>query len=104
MKALKSNKSNLVAPPYTGAGKQMILRDLLAIDRTRLANERTLLSWYRTALMMLVSGITLLKLFEGILLMELLGGVLIPLSIGVAVWGSRRYLQTRKSIQSAIDR
>jgi hypothetical protein len=36
--------------------------------------------------------------------MELLGGILIPVSIGVAVWGSRRYLQTRKSIQSAIDR
>ncbi len=101
---MRSQKSNPVAPPYTGVGKQMILRDHLAIDRTRLANERTLLSWYRTALMMLVSGITLLKLFEGVLAMELLGGLLMPLSLWVAFWGSRRYLQTRKSIQTAIDR
>ncbi|MET0064877.1 MAG: DUF202 domain-containing protein [Candidatus Thiodiazotropha sp.] len=104
MRSQKSNTTEPVAPPYTGVGKQMILRDHLAIDRTRLANERTLLSWYRTALMMLVSGITLLKLFEGVIAMELLGGLLVPISIGVALWGSRRYLQTRKSIQTAIDR
>jgi len=54
-----------IPPPYAGTGETLILRDVLAIDRTRLANERTLLAWLRTGLMLLVSGVTLIKLFEG---------------------------------------
>ena len=64
--------------------------DVLAIDRTRLANERALLSCIRTGLMLLVSGISLLKLFEGVLVMEVLGAVLIPAGILTAVLGLRR--------------
>lgn len=89
-------------PPYAGQGDKLILRDHLAIDRTRLANERTLLAWLRTALMTLVSGITLIKLFEGVAAMEVLGGILVPLSLLTAVWGFRRYLQTRASIATAL--
>ena len=88
--------------PYGGFSEQLILRDHLAIDRTRLANERTLLAWLRTALMMLVSGITLLKLFEGVIPMETLGAVLIPVSLWVGFWGARRYRLTRRSIQTAL--
>jgi putative membrane protein len=87
--------------PYAGRGQQLILRDVLAIDRTRLANERTLLSWIRTALMLLVSGVTLLKLFEGVLVMEVLGAVLIPAGILTAGLGVRRYLRTRALIEAA---
>ena len=86
---------------YAGHGEQLILRDVLAIDRTRLANERTLLAWLRTALMLLVSGVTLLKLFEGIMIMEVLGAVLIPAGILTAVLGLRRYLRTRTLIEAA---
>jgi len=87
--------------PYAGRAQQLILRDVLAIDRTRLANERTLLAWLRTALMLLVSGVTLLKLFEGNLAMEVLGAALIPAGILTAALGLRRYLQTRTLIQAA---
>jgi putative membrane protein len=89
-------------PPYVGQGEQLILRDHLAIDRTRLANERTLLAWLRTALMMLVSGITLLKLFEGVVVMETAGALLIPSSLLCAIWGVRRYLRTRASIEAGL--
>lgn len=41
----------------------MLLRDCLALDRTRLANERTLLAYVRTAFMLVVAGATALKLF-----------------------------------------
>jgi putative membrane protein len=88
-------------PPYTGHPGQLILRDELAIDRTRLANERTLLAWMRTALMLLVSGITLLKLFEGVTAMEVLGAALIPAGLVTAGLGLRRYLRTRASIEAA---
>lgn len=87
--------------PYAGRAQQLILRDALAIDRTRLANERTLLAWLRTALMMLVSGITLLKLFEGQLIMEALGALLIPLSLITAALGARRFARTRVQIEAA---
>ena len=87
---------------HAGNAKNLILRDQLAIDRTRLANERTLLAWWRTALMMLVSGITLLKLFEGNIAIELIGGALIPVSLLTASWGTYRFWRTRASIKVAV--
>lgn len=44
--------------------KQFPIRDLLAFDRTCLANERTLLSYVRTFVGLMASGAALLKLFE----------------------------------------
>lgn len=41
--------------------EELILRDHLAIYRTVLANERTLLSYVRTAMAMLVLGFTFLQ-------------------------------------------
>ncbi len=102
MSVMMSKAPTIARNPYAGYGGQLILRDQLAIDRTRLANERTLLAWLRTALMMLVSGITLLKLFEGILIMEVIGGVMIPASLISAAWGIRRYWKTRTSIDIAL--
>ena len=86
-------------PPYMKQ-EQLILRDVLAIDRTRLANERTLLAWVRTAVMLLVSGMTLLKLFSGVWLLEALGVVLIPVALVSVALGLHRYLQTRKLIEA----
>lgn len=42
--------------------EDLILRDHLALVRTRLANERTLLSYIRSALYLLLGGIALLQL------------------------------------------
>jgi uncharacterized membrane protein YidH (DUF202 family) len=52
--------------PVADADHAIILRDYLALERTRLANERTLLAYTRTALMLFVSGVTLIKVFEQI--------------------------------------
>lgn len=93
-----------VLPPYAGEEEPLLFRDHLAIERTRLANERTLLAWMRTSLMMLVSGITLLKLFQDVLIMEVLGGVLIPTSLFLAALGGFRYWRTRSSIEGALDK
>jgi putative membrane protein len=90
-----------IPPPYAGRAQQLILRDVLAIDRTRLANERTLLSWIRTALMLLVSGVTLIKLFEGTLVLKVTGAALIPASFFIAGLGVCRYLRTRALIETA---
>ena len=42
--------------------QEVILRDYLAIERTRLANERTLLSYVRSSLYLLLGGIAFLQL------------------------------------------
>ncbi|MGB7785826.1 MAG: DUF202 domain-containing protein [Salinimicrobium sp.] len=42
--------------------KELITRDWLAIDRTKLANERTLLAYFRTFIVLVSSGIAILKL------------------------------------------
>ena len=42
----------------------MCIRDSLAIERTRLANERTLLSYIRSSLYLLLGGIAFFQLKE----------------------------------------
>ncbi len=44
--------------------EQIILRDYLAIERTRLANERTLLSYIRSSLYLLLGSIGFFQLNE----------------------------------------
>lgn len=47
---------------------EIILRDYLALERTKLANQRTFLSYIRTSLYLLLGGIAFLQLsdFENI--------------------------------------
>jgi len=42
--------------------EKIILRDFLALERTTLANERTLFSYLRTSLYMIIAGFAFLKL------------------------------------------
>lgn len=42
--------------------KELILRDYLALVRTKLANERTLFSYIRTSLYLLTAGIGILQI------------------------------------------
>lgn len=93
---MQRDNEERIAPHQTSGA--LVLRDVLAIDRTRLANERTLLAWLRTAIMLLVSGVTILKLFEGIVMVAV-GAALIPMGLLTAVWGFRRYLRTRLLIE-----
>ncbi|MDR3201337.1 MAG: DUF202 domain-containing protein [Spirochaetales bacterium] len=46
------------------SGKEMILRDYLALDRTKLANERTLLSYIRMCVGLAAAGIGMIGILE----------------------------------------
>ena len=46
--------------------EQLLLRDMLSLDRTILSNERNLLAHIRTSLAILVGGVTLIQFFENI--------------------------------------
>ncbi|HUS90295.1 MAG TPA: DUF202 domain-containing protein [Phycisphaerae bacterium] len=78
-----------------------ILRDHLAIDRTKLANERTVLAYQRTAIMLLVSGITLVKVFYNDPAIRTLGVALLPLGLAVGGIGIVQFVRTRRRIAAA---
>lgn len=50
----------LMHPTFTNR-EPLILRDHLALERTRLSNERTLLSYIRSSLYLLIGGIALIQ-------------------------------------------
>jgi putative membrane protein len=77
--------------------EDIILRDYLALERTKLANERTLLSYSRTSLYMLLGGIAFLQL-QGFIEIRWLGYFAITLSFLLAIFGIIRYLQIRNRL------
>ncbi|MEO9474754.1 MAG: DUF202 domain-containing protein [Cyclobacteriaceae bacterium] len=76
----------------------MILRDYLAIDRTKLANQRTLLSFIRTSLYLVVSGVALTKV-KALEQISWLGYVIIAASIIVLGIGVVNYFLFRNKIR-----
>jgi putative membrane protein len=78
--------------------EQLILRDQLALDRTVLANERTFLSYVRTALAFGVVGATCLHLGQGPGF-RLAGLVFLGLAACTAAIGLWRYRTVRRTIR-----
>ncbi len=79
--------------PYSRFNRdQLILRDVLAADRTILANERTFLAYIRTALTFFVAGVTFIKFFDHILI-EIVGYIFIPLGLIILIIGFIRYIK-----------
>jgi putative membrane protein len=76
----------------------MILRDKLALDRTHLANERTLLSYLRTGLYLIVFATAVFKL-EILEEMRWLGSISVILGIIVAIFGVIRFFRAAKRIE-----
>lgn len=78
--------------------EEVILRDYLAIERTRLANERTLLSYIRSSLYLLLGGIAFFQLenfadFKFLALMSLF------FSFIFFVIGIYRFMLLKKSLK-----
>ena len=78
--------------------KELIVRDWLAIERTKLANERTFLAYFRSAFVLLASGLTLLKVsyFAEV---DYIGWVLIILAPIVLGFGLFRLIRVKKWIE-----
>lgn len=70
--------------------KELILRDYLALERTKLANERTLFSYIRTSLYLLTAGIGILQI-ESISRLDWLGWICILSGIFLFFMGVVRY-------------
>ncbi len=77
--------------------EQLVIRDLLAADRTILANERTLLAYARTALTLFIAGVSFIHFYPSEIL-YLMGWGFIPAAILTMYWGMARFFKLRKSL------
>lgn len=77
---------------------ELTLTDKLAIERTRLANERTFLAYFRSAVVFLSSGFAIMKLplFDEI---KWLGWILIALGPVLITIGLIRLIYVKRSIK-----
>ena len=71
------------------------VRDWLALDRTLMSNERTFLSYMRTALGLAAAGAALIKLFPDETAECAVGATAIVAGLGLAVLGLRRFQGVR---------
>lgn len=78
------------------------LSDQLAAARTILANERTFLSYQRTALTLAVSGISFIHFFDSIII-ELIGWVFIPSALITMTLGIIRYRSMSRCVLNLED-
>jgi putative membrane protein len=76
----------------------LILRDFLALERTKLANERTLFSYIRTSLYLFIGGIGLLQLQKFQHLLWLAYSSLV-ISVFLLLFGILRYSKFNKKLQ-----
>lgn len=78
-------------------------KDYWAADRTRMANQRTLLSYIRTAFMLIVSGISLIKFLPFGDALHILGIILLPSSVASLAIGIFLYRKMEKRIRELPD-
>ena len=80
--------------------KDLVLREYLAIERTKLANETTLLAYIRTGLYFLVAGSTIGHLVATEF-WKIIGPPLIVIGLIIMLLGLVRYFRLRKSIEAS---
>lgn len=78
--------------------EEIILRDYLALERTRLANERTLFAYIRTSLYLILAGLTLIQLNKyGSL--EWIGIISLVSSVAFLFIGIYRYRKLNRELK-----
>jgi putative membrane protein len=78
--------------------EEIILRDFLALERTRLANERTYFAYIRTSLYLILAGIAFLE-FDSFHSIVEIAYLLFFLSFLLFTFGSVRYFRLNKKIK-----
>lgn len=78
--------------------KDLVLREYLALERTKLANERTLLTYIRTGLYFLIAGSTLGH-FIHTPFWNIFGTPLIIAGLVIALLGGIRFVRVGRAIE-----
>lgn len=78
---------------------EKLLREHLALERTKLANERTLLSYIRASIYLLISGLALLQIkdYQGISLMWV-GYLSLIICVVFLLVGISRYIALERKL------
>ncbi len=76
---------------------RLTIADKLAIERTNMANERTILAYFRTFIILLSSGIAIIKI-DFLKEVNSLGIILLAIAPIFLIIGVFRYLVVRKRI------
>lgn len=80
--------------------KDLVLREYLAIERTKLANERTLLTYIRTGLYFLVAGSTLGHLIDTVF-WNMMGVPIIVIGVIIVALGVVRFIRVGREIRNS---
>jgi uncharacterized membrane protein YidH (DUF202 family) len=91
------------SPYYRFRNDELLLRDLLAVERTVQANERTFLGFLRTALAFTVAGLSLVKFFDN-RVVEAIGYVLCISALPMLWVGLVRYRLRRAALKPMLKR
>lgn len=83
--------------------EEIILRDFLALQRTRLANERTLFAYIRTSLYLLTAGIGILEI-KSIEHLKLIAYVSLFSSVIIFVVGLLKFWQRNKQLKTFVPK
>jgi putative membrane protein len=81
----------------------LTLADRLAVERTQLANETTLLAYIRTALAIAAGGGTLLQFFSSHPALFAVGWVLMASAGGLLAFGINRFVAVRRRVCTPPD-
>ena len=90
---------NVHVPKSSQTPLPLDLHDRLAVERTRLTNERIVLAYLRSALTLIIAGFSLMLFFRDNLYVWV-GALLVPLGVGVARW--LRYRSKRARIEAQL--
>lgn len=82
---------------YDNSKDNMVLRDFLALDRTIMANERTFLAWFRTAISLIAGGLAIIKFSEDLIFL-ISGVILIGMGFVIGLIGTIRYIRIHKRL------
>ena len=83
--------------------EELILRDELAIDRTLLANERTLMAYIRLSITMVIAGVSIIH-FAMEKWFETIGFLCVPIGIAAGILGWIRYQRMDLEIREIRNR
>jgi putative membrane protein len=76
---------------------ELILRDQLAIDRTLLANERTLMSYLRSGVALFIAGVSIIH-FSHEVWFTVTGFLCLPFGFFTVLFGVSRFKKMNKAI------
>lgn len=77
--------------------EKIILRDFLAMERTTLANERTLFAYIRSSIYLAITGITILSLPE-LHTLKWLSYILFPVAGVMVIYGVFRFQVLKRKL------